>query len=211
MNQVKNRFMVSAIALAAITTILQLSLPVKSQQATEFKPLNGVKIGNIQYLKSEISPDAKLERAILRDYLTDYSETNPENYVRYYYNRLDLNGDNQPEIIVYLVGSYVCGSGGCSAFIYTPKGQDYQLISRHTLVNSPILVTSQRTSGWKNLVFLASGGGAKPAYNLMRFNGRTYPLNPSVQPAVPANSTLTGIGLFADSFSSSGVRLKPLN
>ncbi|MFB2893838.1 hypothetical protein ACE1CI_13075 [Aerosakkonemataceae cyanobacterium BLCC-F50] len=204
------KFRVSAIALT-ITTIVQLTLPVKSQQTTQFKPLNGVKIGNIQYLKSETSPDAKLERAILRDYLTDYNETNPENYVRYYYNRLDLNGDNQPEIIVYLVGSYVCGSGGCNALIYTPKGQDYQLLSQHTLVNPPILVTPQRNSGWKNLVFLTSGGGAKPEYNLMRFNGRTYPLNPSVQPAVPANSTLTGIGLFADSLSNPGRRLKPKN
>lgn len=206
----KNRFLVSAIALTT-TTILQLTLPVKSQENPQFKPLNGVKIGNIQYLKSETSPDAKLERAIFRDYLTDYRETNPENYVRYYYNRLDLNGDNRPEIFVYLVGSYVCGSGGCNALIYTSQGQDYQLISRHTLVNPPILVTPQRNSGWKNLVFLTSGGGAKPEYNLMRFNGRTYPLNPSVQPAVPANTTLTGIGLFADSLSSSGMRLKPNN
>lgn len=204
----KLKFRVWAIALAA-TTILQLTLPVKSQENTPFKPLNGVKIGNIEYLKSETIPDVQLEQAILRDYLTDYSETNPKNYIRYYYNRLDLNGDNQPEIIVYLVGSYVCGSGGCNALIYTPKGQDYRLISRHTLVNPPILVTPQRNSGWKNLVFLTSGGGAKPEYNLMRFNGRTYPLNPSVQPGLPANSTLTGIGLFADSLSNPGIRLKP--
>ncbi|HEY9296981.1 MAG TPA: hypothetical protein VIQ31_11520 [Phormidium sp.] len=210
MNRFKSKFVVSAIALTA-TTILQLTLSVKSQENTQFKPLNGVKIGNIQYLNSATSPDAKLERAILRDYLTNYSETNPENYVRYYYNRLDLNGDNQPEVIVYLLGSYVCGSGGCSALIYTPKGQDYQLISRHTLVNPPILVTPQRNSGWKNLVFLTRGGGAKPEYNLMRFNGRTYPLNPSVQPVVPANTTLTGIGLFADTFSSPSMRLKPQN
>ncbi|XWK90197.1 MAG: hypothetical protein U7127_09145 [Phormidium sp.] len=206
----KNRLIVSAIALTT-TTIVQITLPVKSQQTTQFKPLNGVKIGNIQYLKSETSPDTKLERTIFRNYLTDYSETNPENYIRYYYNRLDLNGDNRPEVIVYLVGSYVCGSGGCNALIYTPKGQDYQLISRHTLVNPPILVTPQRNSGWKNLVFLTSGGGTKREYNLMRFNGRTYPLNPSVQPAVPANTILTGIGLFADSLSSSGMRLKPNN
>lgn len=204
------RFKISAISLAA-TTILQLTLPVKSAETTQLKPLNGVKIGNIKYLNSETSPDEKLEQAILRDHLSDYNETNPKNYIRYYYNRIDLNDDNQSEIIVYLVGSYVCGSGGCNALIYTSKGQDYQLVSRHTLVNPPILITPQTNSGWKNLVFFTRGGGAKPEYNLMSFNGRNYPANPSLQPAVPANTTLTGIGLFADSSSSPGIRLKPLN
>lgn len=199
-------FKSSAIAAAIL---IQLTFPAKSAEVTRLETLGGVRVGNIEYRVSETTPDPKLERAILRDYLTDYTPTDSENYVRYYYDRVDLNGDNKLEVVVYLVGSYVCGSGGCNALIYTPAGQDYRLISRHTLVNAPILITPQRTNGWKNLVFLVSGGGARGSYRLMRFNGRNYPLNPSVQPAVSANTTLTGIAVVADSFSSPGMRLKP--
>lgn len=197
---------ISAIASAIL---VDLTLPAESGDITRLEPLGGVRVGNIEYRVAQTTPDPKLESAILRDYLTDYAPTDPENFVRYYYDRVDLNGDNKPDIIVYLVGSYVCGSGGCNALIYTPSGQDYRLISQHTLVNAPILITPQRTNGWKNLVFQVSGGGARASYRIMRFNGRSYPLNPSVQPAVSANTTLTGIAVVADSFSSPGIQLKP--
>lgn len=204
-------FKIKQIGTSAIATaiLIQLALTAKSGEITRLEPLGGVRVGNIEYRVAETTPDPKLERAIWRDALTDYAPTDPENYVRYYYDRIDLNGDNKPEIIVYLVGAYVCGSGGCNALIYTPVGQDYRLISQHTLVNAPILVTPQRTNGWKNLILQVSGGGARSSYRVMRFNGRSYPLNPSIQPAVSTNTTLTGIAVVADSFSSPGIQLKP--
>ncbi|MFB2973942.1 hypothetical protein ACE1CD_33680 [Aerosakkonema sp. BLCC-F183] len=200
---------IGAIALCT-AALVQFTISANSgEPSLRLNSIGGVRVGNIEYRTSETAPDAKLERAILRDFLTDYTPTDPENYLRYYYNRIDLNGDNQPEVVVYLVGSYVCGSGGCNALIYTTVGQDYQLLSKHTLVNPPILVTPQRTSGWKNLVFMVGGGGVTPGYRLMRFNGRSYPLNPSVQPAVRPNTTLTGIGLLSDTFASPGIKIKP--
>jgi hypothetical protein len=94
--------------------------------------------------------------------MPDYSKvvSSPNEYVRYYYNRVDLNDDGQSELVVYFVGSYTCGSGGCTTLIFTPTGQDYRLVSKLTVVNAPILVTPQKTAGWKDLVILVSGGGA---------------------------------------------------
>ena len=189
---------------------MQLMLPVVADEATPLGPLRGVKVGNIQYRNSETSPDFKLEQAILED-MPEYSKvvSSPNQYVRYSYNRVDLNDDGRPEVVVYLVGSYTCGTGGCTTLIFTPRGQEYRLVSEITLVNAPILVTPQKTLGWKDLVILVSGGGARAHYTRLQFNGRTYPGNPTVQPGVSTNSTLTGQALVSDAYSGSGIVLQP--
>ncbi|HEY9675825.1 MAG TPA: hypothetical protein V6D11_30555 [Waterburya sp.] len=201
------RFRLAALGLGA-AMMMQLTLGVIASKAEPLPAIRGVKMGNIQYRNSETSPDPKLEQAILRE-LQGYSPSDPDQYVRYYYNRIDLNNDGKPEVVVYLVGSYSCGTGGCTTLIFTPKGRDYRLVSELTLVHDPILVTSQKTAGWKDLVIRVSGGGVKPQYTRLRFNGRTYPGNPSVQPAVAANSVLTGIAIVADASSSPGTVLRP--
>lgn len=197
----------TALALGTVAMI-QLPFGAIANAAEQLPSVRGVKIGNIEYWNSETSPNPKLEQAILRE-LQEYRPTSRDRYVRYYYNRIDLNDDGKSEVVVYLVGSYTCGSGGCTALIFTQNGQDYRLVSRHTVVNAPILVTPQKTAGWKDLVMLVSGGGAKQQYTRTRFNGRTYPGNPSVQPAVPANTTLQGQALVAGAFDSPGVTLRP--
>jgi hypothetical protein len=197
----------AALALGT-AAMIQLPLGAIANAVEQLPSVRGVKIGNIQYRNSETSPNLKLEQAILRE-LQGYKPSSPDQYVRYYYNRIDLNDDGKAEVVVYLVGSYTCGSGGCTTLIFTQTGQDYRLISRHTVVNAPILVTPQKTAGWKDLVILVSGGGATRQYTRTRFNGRTYPGNPSVQPAVSANTTLRGQALVADAFSSSGISLRP--
>jgi hypothetical protein len=197
----------TALALGTVAMI-QLPFGAIANAAEQLPSVQGVKIGSIQYRNSETSPNTKLEQAILRE-LQDYRPTSRDRYVRYYYNRIDLNDDGKSEVVVYLVGSYTCGSGGCTALIFTQNSQDYRLVSRNTVVNAPILVTPKKTAGWKDLVILVSGSGAERQYTRTRFNGRTYPGNPSVQPAVPANTTLQGQALVADAFESPGVTLRP--
>jgi hypothetical protein len=201
------KFKLAVLTLGAVA-MMQPTLVAIASEVRPLSAIRGVKIGNIQYRNSETSPNPKLEQAIVRE-LQDYNPSSPDQYVRYYYNRVDLNDDGKPEVVVYLLGSYTCGSGGCTTLIFTPRGQDYRLVSRLTLVNDPILVTPQKTLGWKDLVLLVSGSGARGQYTRLRFNGRTYPDNPSVQPAVTSNSTLTGIALVADASSSPGTVLRP--
>ena len=201
------KFTLAALTLGT-TAIMQLTLGAIASLTEPLPVVRGVKIGKIQYRNSETAKDSKLEQAILRE-LDGYNPSSPDQYLRYYYNRADLNDDGKREVVVYLVGSYACGTGGCTTLIFTPTRQGYRLLSEHTVVNAPIVVTPQKTAGWKDLVILVSGGGATRQYTRTRFNGRSYPGNPTVQPAVPANTTLQGQALVADSFSSPGIVLRP--
>jgi hypothetical protein len=176
-----------------------------------------IKIGEIQYLLSETEPNPQLEQAILQT-MPDYAEqVEPDDYSRYYYNFVDINGDKQPEAIVYLVGKYNCGSGGCKTLIFTQDGQDYRLVTEMTVSPSPILVTNQRTNGWNDIVspyskIVRQGDDYtdKLYYARMQFDGQTYPSNPSVAPEVEPGNTLKGIAVIADDISvDSGILLLP--
>ncbi len=136
------KFKLAVLTLGAVA-MMQPTLVAIASEVRPLSAIRGVKIGNIQYRNSETSPNPKLEQAIVRE-LQDYNPSSPDQYVRYYYNRVDLNDDGKPEVVVYLLGSYTCGSGGCTTLIFTPRGQDYRLVSRLTLVNDPILVTEKR-------------------------------------------------------------------
>jgi uncharacterized protein YecT (DUF1311 family) len=60
------------------------------------------------------------------------------------------------------------------------RGTDsgFVFVSSSTITNEPIRVSPERTSGWKNLIVNAKTVGDV----VMRFDGKRYPLNPSVQP-----------------------------
>ncbi|RQO69818.1 hypothetical protein DBR43_17325 [Pedobacter sp. KBW06] len=94
----------------------------------------------------------------------------------------DLNEDGNKEIFVGLTGPYFCGSGGCTFLLLDHEGQQ---ITKFTVTDFPVLVAGTKTNGWKDLI-LSSGG----KNHLMKFNGKTYPSNPTVQPVfegVPGN------------------------
>lgn len=94
----------------------------------------------------------------------------------------DLNGDGNKEIFVGLSGPYFCGSGGCSMMLLTNKGD---AITYFSVTNYPVAVGNTKTNNWNDLILMSSG-----KYHLMKFNGKTYPSNPSVAPAfktIPGN------------------------
>lgn len=169
------------------------------------------KLKGVQYVRAETSPDSKLEKAILQT-LPDYKPASEDEQVRYYYNRVDLNGDGKPEVIAHLVGQSICGTGGCDTLILQPKQDGYRLISTIGLTNTPIIVSPRRTRGWNDLLVYVVGGGIQPGhYVTLRFNGRTYPDNPTVLPKMNAPSKITGKAYIAEEDTSprTGIRLKP--
>jgi len=178
--------LVGGVIIGLITGSNSLALPVSG----------GVKLGKINYIPAETSPNPALERAILKQ-LPGYDPCAGEK-IRYFYNQSDLNEDSQPETIVYLVGSYSCGTGGCNALIFKSSASEYQLISQMTLVNNPIIVSSAKTKGWHDLIIYVAGGGARGSYHLLRFNGKNYPSNPSIQTSLPPGFTIVGKALIAD-------------
>jgi hypothetical protein len=96
----------------------------------------------------------------------------------------DLNGDGIPEAIVYLTGGW-CGSGGCSTFILTPNGSSWRVVTNIRITRPPIYVLSDMSKGWHSMGVWVQGGGIQPGYEAeLRFNGKTYPKNPSVSPAL---------------------------
>jgi hypothetical protein len=106
--------------------------------------------------------------------------------IDYYYNRVDLNDDGIPEVLVYLFGPGVCGTGGCDALVLEPANGGYRLVSDMVLARNPIVVSEHKTHGWHDLIMFIAGGGLEPGYySVVPYDGRTYPENPSDDPAKP--------------------------
>jgi len=57
----------------------------------------------------------------------------------------------------------------------------------------PIRVLSTKTNGWHDLGVGVAGGGIQPGYEArLRFDGRTYPSNPTVPPAQELKAKVEG-------------------
>lgn len=153
---------------------------------------------------AESRPNPALARAILRE-LPGYPcadvEPTDEEAVRYFYTFEDLNNDGTDEAIAYLVGSYTCGTGGCTAMIFDVNGNEYTLNSQMTLVHTPIVVSETQTNGWQDLVVPVSGGGTTPSDRLVQWTGQSYAANPSMAPTW-SGSTLEGVALFAGTITA---------
>jgi heat shock protein HslJ len=153
---------------------------------------------------SQLKADKRLETAILSvspDYLKQI-----ENYdsgirkARYVYERVDLNGDGHDEVLVYLMGPFFCGTGGCNLLLFTDTKNGYSLINEFSTTRIPVIVSAKKSNGWNNLIWLKSGGGYPSSYVSHIYNGKRYMKSKSM-PAdiVPAGqSHLSGDITFDD-------------
>ncbi len=98
----------------------------------------------------------------------------------------DLNGDGTPEAIVYLTSNYWCGSGGCTTLVLVQDADSWRLLTKITITRPPIRVLKTKSNGWRSIGVWVQGGGIQPGYEAeLRFDGKTYPTNPSIPPARP--------------------------
>jgi len=124
--------------------------------------------------------------------------------VRYFSQSIDLNEDGKNEIIVYLVGPMVCGTGGCNTLVLAHDDDDVRLITNIALTRPPITAAVTRTHGWRDLVVHVAGGGIVPGYDArLRFDGTTYPTNPTVAPAERVEGEVSGVRVLDDLEQSS--------
>ncbi len=128
-----------------------------------------------------------LERASLKRFLQDYSKDSvggADPTTRYISVSIDLNGDGTEETIVYVIGRSWCGSGGCPMLILARNGSSYKVVTKVTIVQTPISVLTTVAHGWRDLGVWVRGGSIEPGYEAkLAFDGKTYPSNPSVSPA----------------------------
>jgi heat shock protein HslJ len=158
----------------------------------------------------ETKPDAELEATILRA-SPDYNRKSVEiggGEARYLYSRVDLNGDGREEVFAYLLGSIFCGTGGCNLLVFTVGEGGYAMVNNFPISRLPVIVSIERTAGWKNLLRLEYGGGAKPSYVRHTFDGERY----VEQDRLPADTSPEGTEVLAGEFTfQDGIPLKPHN
>ncbi|KEF42813.1 MAG: hypothetical protein ER33_04560 [Cyanobium sp. CACIAM 14] len=118
--------------------------------------------------------------------------------VRYTWSQVDLNGDGRPELVAQVVGPMVCGTGGCPLLIFRePSPGHLQLITRMSLFKDPLIVTERRHNGWKQLITRVRVDAGHGYHAELPFDGRTYPTNPSVPPAIPLRRPEAGTAYLA--------------
>lgn len=139
---------------------------------------------------------AALQQALVR-YLK--AEKVPPNVKQHFFSSyIDLNGDGVQDAVAILAGQYWCGTGGCTMLVFKGQATAFSLVSRSTLIRPPITASETKTNGWRDLIVEVRGGGATPKKVALKFDGKKYPLNPSLQPSIPTTTSIKGTVLFPE-------------
>jgi hypothetical protein len=132
----------------------------------------------------------------LKTFLQDYVEKRAVgDYTRTQYSAavVHLGPEGTGEAIAYLSGDGWCGSGGCTTLVLAREGMAWRVITKIPVTWPPIRVLPTRTHGWRDISVRVRGGGVRPAYDaVLRFDGKSYPMNPSAPPARPASGPPKG-------------------
>ena len=145
---------------------------------------------------AEKAQDAALEKALAR--LLRLAKED-RNY--YWYNRVDLDGDSAPEILVQVQGPFACGSGGgCPLVVLKKKGDTYQTVARIAVTWLPVVVSDHRTNNWNDLIlWRRSYGNAEPShYQVLAFDGRTYSAATSASSDATPDEVMRGVAYMTD-------------
>jgi hypothetical protein len=136
-----------------------------------------------------LSPDpesTEWEQARAKGTHPDCRDAGP---LRYLSSQVDLNGDGTPESLAVVVGSYACGSGGCTLLIFRHNAAGLEPIAESGLFQSPLRLLDQRQEGWAALTMPATSEGVTRGWTVLRFDGGSY-RNAPVETAAPAGSTV---------------------
>jgi hypothetical protein len=133
-------------------------------------------------------PSGRNQENALKGFLKNYliSQNLGQAKETYYQSAfVDLKDNGTLDAIVYLTGNGWCGSGGCTTLILSPKDLSYDVVAKITVTKLPIRILTTKSNGWHDIALRVQGGGVIRAYDAkLRFNGQTYPNNPTVPPAV---------------------------
>lgn len=132
---------------------------------------------------NQLSPP---EQDVLKAYLQGYFTppvTEPDKTIRYSYALTDLNDDAIQEVIIYIHGVSLCGSGGCRLLLLMRNGSFFTIITHETGARLPIRVLPRKNNGWHGIsVWRQGGGNLSGNTDILSFDGKSYPSNPSTTP-----------------------------
>ena len=117
-------------------------------------------------------------KAFLIDYLTEGGQ-HDVGPAKVAIAHADLDGDGTDEAIVYLLGQYWCGSGGCNAYVLQAEGDSWAIRMETSVTQTPIGVLDTVTNGWRDIFVTVGGGGSPGGMVAMSFDGTMYPANPT--------------------------------
>lgn len=148
---------------------------VKTESMADPDPTDTIPAGSYG-INSYNMKTADLVRLTIKDlYKDDLAKNFIDDYSRkFIFFEYDLNDDGKKEILVGLTGPYFCGSGGCTQLILDDQGN---VITKFSVSGNPVIIDTNKTNGWNDL-FMYSGS----KYRIVKFNGKTYPSNPSTLP-----------------------------
>jgi len=132
--------------------------------------------------------------ASLKQFLQSYDRKHSnDKTTRYLVAFKDLNEDGIPEAIVYFMGDGWCGSGGCFTFILKQKSDSWRFVTKITITRPPIRVLTKKSHGWHDIAVWVQGGGIQHGYEAeLKYDGKTYPSNPTVPPAQQMKEKVAG-------------------
>lgn len=110
----------------------------------------------------------------LREYLQEH-DLKQDPTTRYFSAFVDLNNDGVKEVIVFIMGQTICGTGGCTTLILSRSGSSFTIRGEIDLSNPPIRLLTKETHGWHSLSVWSGRDSVEPGHQLeVEFDGRTY-------------------------------------
>lgn len=153
-----------------------------------------IDFSKVNFIEAEKTKDYKIERALEKEFNIRSGIDN----VSYLYNRVDLNDNKKKYIIAYIEGPKFCIENGCTVVILEDRGKSYSVISKISGAINPIIVSDEKTNGFKNIIMKVDNRNGEYIYKELKFNGNAYPLNPIDEPKVKKGSKIQGIAFIAD-------------
>ncbi|MAC57699.1 MAG: hypothetical protein CMH85_05375 [Novosphingobium sp.] len=128
---------------------------------------------------------AQSDEAVLQQSVSGWITANYEDMGKLLYASAesDLDGDGTPEVLAYVGGPMMCGTGGCNLVVLKREGGDLRKISELSVVQLPVGVLDSKSNGWRDLAVTIAGGGVAEHTVRLQFDGKGYPRNPTIAPA----------------------------
>jgi hypothetical protein len=127
------------------------------------------------------SAETQLLRRFLRTYLGVAPDPAYENSksilyspVSFSFDHADLDGDEKPEVIVYVSGGGWCGTGGCKLLILEPETCSYSVLDETHPMHLPVHLLPGKTNGWRDISMVWGGGGLYLQTVVFQFDGKAY-------------------------------------